>query len=156
MSQFVESIIRAIVDERKEVYNPVLLYGSRIRTVEALELLESEYRQKHPKAEIHHVYGDEFTLCTVQALRNGILEQYIKSVAECDLLIIEGVEHISEKMVSMIEFYGLFDELWERGKQIILTVAIPPKEMPGLDPRIRTQLEGGIIYNVDENTAEDI
>lgn len=53
--------------------------------------------------------------------------------------------------MTMKEFYGIFDKLWESGKQIVITGLTTPIKMACLEPRIRTQLEGGIIYNVDEN-----
>ena len=53
-------------------------------------------------------------------------------------------------MMTMQEFYGLFDRLWESGKQIVLTASVPPKEIAELEERIITQLESGIICNVDE------
>ena len=151
MGQLLDGIIRGIVDKQTEIYNPVFLYGTPLNTIEAIEKLVELYSNTQPQAVINHVVGEHFTISLVRAIKEDRLEQYTKSLSACDLFILEGAEHLGGKMMTMKEFYGIFDKLWESGKQIVITGLTTPIKMACLEPRIRTQLEGGIIYNVDEN-----
>ena len=134
-----------------DIYNPVFLYGTPLNTIEAIEKLVEQYRNKHPQAIINHVLGEQFTISLVRAIKEDALEHYTKSLSACDPFIFEGAEHLGGKVMTMKEFYGIFDELWESGKQIVVTGSTPPIKMASLESRIRTQLEGGIIHNIDEN-----
>ncbi len=129
----------------------MFLYGTPLNTIEAIEKLVEQYRNKHPQAIINHVLGEQFTISLVRAIKEDALEHYTKSLSACDPFIFEGAEHLGGKVMTMKEFYGIFDELWESGKQIVVTGSTPPIKMASLESRIRTQLEGGIIHNIDEN-----
>ena len=152
MSGFLKGIIDAIADGKKEIYNPVFIYGPAIHTMKAIDELDERYRQTHPCAKIKRIYGQQYVDGIISAviLRED-LKQYKHSLTECDMFIFEGAEYLGGKQSVMEEFYGLFDALWEGGKQIVMTSSRPPKEILSLDDRILTQLEGGIICNVEES-----
>ena len=150
MNKFSDGVIRAIVEQKKEVYNPVYFYGEPLRVIETLEYLIEKYRPKHPEAVVKHLAARQYTEQLIKSLANGDIERLRCGFSDCDMLIFERIDDIAGMMMTMQEFYGLFDRLWESGKQIVLTAAVPPKEIAELEERIITQLESGIICNVDE------
>ena len=79
----------------------MFLYGTPLNTIEAIEKLVEQYRNKHPQAIINHVLGEQFTISLVRAIKEDALEQYTKSLSACDPFIFEGAEHLGGKVMTM-------------------------------------------------------
>ena len=147
MDPFITGIFSGILNKNTRIYNPIFFYGSGDETRQILTELERSYRCRYPAERIFRVDGSGFTKNILSTIIHGGRERYTNRLTRCDLFIFEGAEYLSNSLVQQI-FYGVFDKLWEGGKQIVVTASMPPMNIKKLEPRVRTQLEGGIICNV--------
>ena len=130
-------------------HNPLYLYGSPLQLAEVVnKIVEQALLGACNK--VMQVNAEDFS----SALICGILEDrnydVRKSFRNSDMLVFENIEGLGGKEMSQEEFYCLFDHYYERGKQIIITSSVPPRELHRLEDRIHTQIESGLIFCVDE------
>lgn len=141
-------IIDGIIYGNKEVYNPVFFYGEDSAIAIVLDTVVSDFKSTYPSKKVVWKRGDNFTHEMILAIRDEKMEGFRKACRNCDLLVFDRVETIAGKCTTMKEFYELFDHVFINGGRLVIAGRITPNLMDGLDDRIKTQLEAGIIYNV--------
>ena len=149
--QLLNGIIAGILAGKRELYNPTYFYGSDDTVRDVLYTIVSDYEETHPEDTILWVSGDDYVLELITSIKDGTTDAFREKYRSCDLLVFEHTEQISGKQATMDEFYEMFDHIFMNGGQIIRGGRVPPVEIPGLDDRIRAQLEGGMIYGVGIN-----
>ena len=101
-------------------------------------------------AKIAYVKGDDLTnelVAAIQAGPNKTAEMREK-YRQADLLLVDDVQFIAGKKQTQEEFFHTFNNLYESGKQIVLTSDRPPYEMTMLEDRLRTRFEWGLLVDV--------
>ncbi len=146
--QLLNGIIAGIIAGNRSLYNPTYFYGPDDMVLDTLYTVVSDYKETHPEDSVLWVSGDDFCMELIHAIKGGTSTEFRKKYYGCDMLAFDGVDRISGKQSAMIEFYELFDHIFMQGGQIILGGIVPPVEIAGLDDRIRTQLESGMICRI--------
>ena len=153
---FANGIIDAVVQGKKEIYNPVFFYGDPLSVRLKIDRLVKKYRNTNPENLIVRTSGVDFCSGFIYSVIAGTRDAFEKSFWAADMFIFEGFEVLSGRQGAEKLFYTLFDVVYENGGQIVVGAATKPRDMPSLMPRIRTQLEGGIISCVDSPRREHI
>ncbi len=141
-------IIEGIVDGRKEIYNPVYFYGDESLVADALYRIASDYKRLHSSARCAWFSGDKYVHELLMAIKVGRSDKLRQLHRACDFLLFDHIEHIAGKQYTMKEFFELFDHIFIRGGRIVVAGNNAPGMIEGLEERVRTQLEGGIIYQI--------
>ena len=84
----------------------------------------------------------------VSAIRSNSMDAFKASLAPIDVLIIDDIQFISGKTKSQEEFFHVFNSLYEKNKQIILSSDRPPNAIPELEERLRSRFSGGMTVDV--------
>ncbi|MBQ7608792.1 MAG: hypothetical protein IJU76_12625 [Desulfovibrionaceae bacterium] len=149
----IKGILEKIVAGEKQIYNPSLFYGESMAVSAVLDVFEAAYRASHPTEKICRIKS----LVFVRTIINAVVkydslnaDAFTKSFSDCDCLIIEDFEELARYTFCQEVFYGVFDAVFERGGQIVIGANCPPAKMFSIEPRVRTQLEGGIICDVND------
>ena len=153
MNSFVSGIIDGITIEKSSIYKSVYFYGSSDNCSYAVDKATQAYATQNPEKKIVRITGDGFTEKMISSIKNGTSDRFKSEMANADFLIMEQIDSIAGKEASMQLFYGIFDKVYESGRQIIVTGSVPPKDIPALANRIRTQLEGGIMCRLEKETV---
>lgn len=146
--QLLSGIIAGILAGNRDLYNPAYFYGPVETVRDILYTIVCDYKELHPEAAALRVSGDAFVQEMITSIKVGTTDAFREKYRSCNLLAFEDVERISEMQSAMVEFYELFDHIFMNGYQILLGASVPPAELEGLDDRIRTQLESGMICHV--------
>lgn len=142
-------MMHRLMESEKVEYNPVVFYGSETACSLIADEIEEAQRKKFPNREIYRTDPDQFYRDMIVSVATGSRTvDEANEVRKADVLIFENVHLLSRRPESEERFYFLFDSFYESGKQIIITSGCAPSETDGLDNRIRTQLEGGLMINV--------
>ena len=138
-----------------EAYNPLFIYGNSGLGKTHLLLSIGQYiREHHPEMKIEYIKGDEFMNHMVKAIKEGTAEEFRTRYRNVDLFLVDDIQFIAGKERTQNEFFHTFNNIYEAGKQIVITSDRPPMEMTLLDDRLRTRFEGGLMADIQPPDIE--
>jgi len=140
----------AVTNHPGQVYNPLFLYGPPgVGKTHLLYAIANDLRKKDPNANIVYIKGDQFTVELVEAIRSGRNAEFRTKYREADLFLIDDIQFIAGKDSTQEEFFHTFNELYENGKQMVMTSDRKPSDMPTLEERLRTRFEWGLLVSIE-------
>ncbi len=141
----------AVAEHPAQNYNPLLIYGdSGLGKTHLIYAIANVIKRNDRSAKIAYVKGDDLTnelVAAIQAGPNKTAEMREK-YRQADLLLVDDVQFIAGKKQTQEEFFHTFNNLYESGRQIVLTSDRPPSEMTQLEDRLRTRFEWGLLVDV--------
>ena len=136
-------------------YNPLFIYGNSGLGKTHLLLAIGHYIQENdPSKKIAYIKGDDFTVQMVKAIKDGTGEEFRSKYRNVDLFLVDDIQFIAGKQATQNEFFHTFNNLYEAGHQIVITSDRPPMELSGLDDRLRTRFEGGLMADIQPPDLE--
>lgn len=133
-----------------DVYNPVFFYGPPgVGKTHLLYSIANGVSKQHPDKKIVCIKGDQFTNDLVKAIQGGSTALFREKYREADVLLVDDIQFIAGKESTQEEFFHTFNELYENGKQIVLTADRKPTEMATLEDRLRSRFGVGIMVAIN-------
>lgn len=130
-------------------YNPLFIYGGvGLGKTHLLQAIGNETDKNFSKQNIKYIPAEKFTSEIVSAIRNHQIESLKTKLQKIDILILDDVQFLAGKEKTQEEFFHLFNTLYEKNKQIILSSDRPPKAINSLAERLRSRFEGGMIADI--------
>ena len=140
---------QAVAEHPAQNYNPLLIYGdSGLGKTHLLYAIANVIRRNDQNAKIVYIKGDDFINEFIELIRAGRGSEFRAKYREADLLLVDDVQFVAGKEQVQNEFFHTFNNLYESGKQIVLTSDRPPSEMTLLDDRLRARFEWGLLADV--------
>jgi len=131
------------------VYNPLFIYGGTgLGKTHLIQSIGNEIKKSFKKNRVKYVSSEKFTSEVVSAIRNQQAEQFKQKYGAIDTLIIDDVQFLAGKEKTQEEFFHIFNVLYEKNKQIIISCDRPPKAISALAERLRSRFEGGMIADI--------
>ena len=139
----------AVAEHPAQNYNPLLIYGdSGLGKTHLLYAIANVIRKNDRNAKIVYIKGDDFINEFIELIRAGRGSEFRAKYREADLLLVDDVQFVAGKEQVQNEFFHTFNNLYESGKQIVLTSDRPPREMTQLEDRLQTRFEWGLMVDV--------
>ncbi|MDD2956663.1 MAG: chromosomal replication initiator protein DnaA [Oscillospiraceae bacterium] len=139
----------SVAEHPAQNYNPLLIYGdSGLGKTHLINSIAHVIRKNNSRAKIAYVKGDDLTNELVDAIREGKTAEMREKYRKADLLLVDDVQFIAGRKQTQEEFFHTFNNLYESGKQIVLTSDRPPSEMTQLEDRLLTRFEWGLLVDV--------
>lgn len=136
-------------DASLKYYNPLFIYGpSGVGKTHLLYAVAKKIHQQYPSYSIVYVKGDDFTNEMVESIARKSTADFREKYRHAQVLLIDDVQFIAGKEATQLEFFHTFNELYEAKCQIILTCDCAPKDIQGLDDRLRTRFEWGLPVDI--------
>ena len=130
-------------------YNPLFIYGGvGLGKTHLLQAIGNEVSRKIPQKKIKYTSSEKFTSGIVNSIKNHDVEKFKSLYQDIDVLMIDDVQFLSGKEKTQEEFFHVFNGLYEKNKQIILSSDRPPKAISALEERLRSRFEGGMIADI--------
>lgn len=146
-NQYAYTIAKSIAEKPGVIYNPVFIYGptglGKTHLIHAI----GNYSQANDKIVIYATI-EQFMNDFTYNLRNQSMERFREKYRNCDILLIDDTQFLSNKIQTQEEFFHTFNELHSAGKQIVLTSDKPPKSINGLEDRLQSRFEWGLIADI--------
>ena len=130
--------------------NPLLLYGGTgLGKTHLLHAAGHTIRSMFPNTRVLYLHSERFVNDMIQALRRGTIDQFKRWYRSMDALLIDDIQFLAGKERSQEEFFHTFNALLEGNQQIILTCDRYPKEVDGIEARLRSRFGWGLIVAVE-------
>ncbi len=153
-NKFARAACLAVAKE-PTTYNPLFIYGhSGLGKTHLLYAIINYIRKHHPNKKIVYKTSEDFINELIAAIQNGSTAEFKSRYRTADILLIDDIQFIADKVATQEEFFHTFSALYESDKQIILTSDRPPKEIRPLEDRLRTRFEGGLLADVQPPSFE--
>ena len=130
-------------------YNPLYIYGGvGLGKTHLMHAIGNQIRQNKPDANILYVNCERFVSDMVKALQHSRMDDFKNSYRSLDALLIDDIQFLADKGRSQEEFFHTFNSLYEAHAQMVITCDRFPKEIEGLEDRIRSRLGWGLAVDI--------
>src|SRR5512140_2690262 len=145
----------AVAQAPGKVYNPLFIYGDTgLGKTHLLQAIAHEIVLRKPETRITFIGTEQFTNELVAAIQNRTTADFRRRFRETDLLLVDDVHFLKGKEAMQEEFFHTFNALYEGGRQIVLTSDRPPSEIPGLEARLVSRFQWGMVADIDVPDVE--
>ncbi|NNF05098.1 MAG: chromosomal replication initiator protein DnaA [Rhodothermales bacterium] len=136
-------------------FNPFLIYGKvGLGKTHLAHAIGNEIVRLAPRTQVLYLTSEAFTNCFVQAIQNNTLGDFTKTFRQIDVLIVDDVQFFGGKEKTQEQFFHLFNDLHQRGKQIILCADRSPAEIDGIEERLLSRFRWGLSADVQPPDLE--
>jgi chromosomal replication initiator protein len=154
-NQFAHAASQAVANKPATNYNPLFIYGGvGLGKTHLLTAIGNRILAENPRARISYYSSEKFMNELINCLRYAKMEQFRAKFRSMDVLLIDDVQFIAGKERTQEEFFHTFNSLYESHKQIVVTSDKFPKEIPGLEERLRSRFEWGLIADIQPPDME--
>ncbi|GAA5218732.1 chromosomal replication initiator protein DnaA [Corallincola platygyrae] len=154
-NQLARAAARQVADNPGGAYNPLFLYGGTgLGKTHLLHAVGNGIVDKKPDAKIVYMHSERFVQDMVKALQNNAIEEFKRYYRSVDALLIDDIQFFAHKDRSQEEFFHTFNALLEGNHQIILTSDRYPKEIDGVEDRLKSRFGWGLTVAIDPPELE--
>jgi chromosomal replication initiator protein len=144
-----------IGDNPGRVYNPLFIYGGvGLGKTHLMHAVGNRMLQNNPGAQVLYMHSESFVAEMVKALQHGTIDDFKRRMRTVNALLIDDVQFFAGKERSQEEFFHTFNALFESQQQIILTSDRFPKEVDGLEDRLKSRFGWGLTVAVEPPDLE--
>lgn len=144
------------VGERDDTgYNPLFIYGGvGLGKTHLMHAIGNSILAREPNAKVLYLYAERFVNHMISALRNNNMEEFKQHYRTVDALLIDDIQFIAGKERSMEEFFHTFNALLEGQKRIIIAGDKYPRDLEGIEDRLKTRFNWGLTVQVESPDLE--
>lgn len=130
-------------------YNPLFIYGSvGLGKTHLLQAIGNKAVENDSEKKICYTTSEKFASELISSIRDKTVDKFKLQYAKFDVLIIDDIQFLSGKEKTQEEFFHIFNALYQKNRQIVLSSDRPPKAIPTLEERLRSRFEGGMIADI--------
>ena len=155
-NELAASAARAAAEQPGTRFNPLLIYGGvGLGKTHLLHAVGHALYESDPTRRITYLSAERFMNEFISAVRHNQFDQFRRKYREdCDVLLIDDIQFIAGRDRTMDEFFHVFNALYEAGKQIMVTSDRTPSDMEGMEDRITSRLNWGLVADIKSPDLE--
>ncbi len=154
-NHFAKAAAMQVAENPGKAYNPLFIYGGTgLGKTHLMQAVGHVIRQRDPQARVAYVHSERFVDNMVQALRHNTMNEFKTNYRSLSALLIDDIQFFANKTQSQEEFFHTFNTLFEGQAQIILTSDRYPKEIPGLEERLKSRFGWGLSVAIEPPELE--
>lgn len=149
-NQFAHATAVAVAEQPAKQYNPLFLYSPPgLGKTHLLHAIGNRILAYNPNAKLAYISAEKFVNELIDSLQHRRMPQFRSKYRDSfDMILIDDIQFIAKKSTSEEEFFHTFNALHSSKRQIVVTSDRPPKEIEGLEERVRTRFEWGLVADI--------
>src|SRR5579864_116428 len=148
-NRFAHSAALAVAERRSSAYSPLFLCGGTgMGKTHLIHAIGHSMRRSHPRSVAWYISSEKFANDMVSCKRNDLMASFRNKFRNLDVLLIDDVQFLADKQRTEEELFHTFDSLHESAKQIVIASDRPPKQLPGIEDRLRSRFGSGLIADI--------
>lgn len=155
-NQFAKAASLAVAEgPGKTSFNPLVIYGGvGLGKTHLIQAIGNFSKEKKTAKKILYVSSEKFTIEFINAIQNNRTAEFNQIYRNVDILLVDDIQFFLSKERTQEEFFHTFNTLHQKGKQIVLTSDRPPKELKGLEERLISRFQWGLVTEIQPPDLE--
>ena len=154
-NQLARAAALQVAENAGVAYNPLFIYGGvGLGKTHLLQAIGNQIRILHPAARISYIHANDYVNDMVKAYRHRNFEDFKKHYLTLDVLLIDDIQFFAQKDRTQEEFFYVFNGLIENKKQIVITSDTFPKELSGIEDRLKSRFAWGLTVAIEPPELE--
>lgn len=155
-NEFAYAAARRVAEASKRPpFNPLFLYGGvGLGKTHLMHAIAWHIRQSEPKRSVMYLSAEKFMYRFIRALREQTTVDFKEQFRNVDVLMIDDVQFIAGKDATQEEFFHTFNSLVDEGRQIVISADKSPSDLAGMEERLVSRLNCGLVADIHATTYE--
>lgn len=154
-NQLARAAAQQVTENPGEAYNPLFIYGGvGLGKTHLMHSVGNAILEQNPNARVVYLHSERFMANMVKALQTGTMDKFKNFYRSVDALLIDDIQFFANKGRTQEEFFHTFNNLIEKNKQVIITCDRFPKEVEGLEERLKSRFGWGLTVAVEPPELE--
>jgi len=154
-NQLAKAAAMQVADNSGTAYNPLLIYGGvGLGKTHLMHAVGNQILKHKPNAHVVYLHSERFVQDMVKALQHNAIDNFKRHYRSVDALLIDDIQFFAGKERSQEEFFHTFNALLEDQRQIIITCDRYPKEVEGLEERLKSRFGWGLTQSIEPPELE--
>lgn len=154
-NQFAHAAALAVANVPAQDYNPLFIYGGvGLGKTHLLNAIGNRIVQNNPLLKVCYTSSEKFTNELINSLKYEKMTDFRNKYRSQDVLLLDDIQFLGGKERTQEEFFHTFNSLYETHKQIVITSDKLPKDIPGLEERLRSRISWGLIADIQPPDME--
>lgn len=154
-NQFAHAACVAVANQPGDNYNPLFIYGGvGLGKTHLVNAIGHQAVSQRSHLKVVYLSSESFMNELIASLRRDKMDEFKRKFRNVDILILDDVQFIAGKERTQEEFFHTFNSLYDSHKQIVITSDKFPKEIPGIEDRLRNRFEWGLIADIQPPDME--
>ncbi|HEY4506442.1 MAG TPA: chromosomal replication initiator protein DnaA [Candidatus Paceibacterota bacterium] len=148
-NELAHAAAQAVIKNPGISYNPLFIYGGTgLGKTHLIQAIGNYFKRLDANKKVHYLSSEKFTIECVDSIRNNKVGLFKEKYRKYDILIMDDVQFLSGKDRTQEELFYLFNTLYENNKQIVFSSDKAPKHIPGIEERLKSRFEGGMMADI--------
>jgi chromosomal replication initiator protein len=154
-NEFAHAAAQRVAEAMNLQFNPLFLYGGvGLGKTHLMHAIAWHIREADPGRTVMYLSAEKFMYRFIRALREQNTVDFKEQFRSVDVLMIDDVQFISGKESTQEEFFHTFNALVDQGRQIVISADKSPSEMEGMEERLKSRLNCGLVADIHATTYE--
>ena len=154
-NQLAYAAAKQVCEQPGIAYNPLFIHGdSGLGKTHIMSAIANELLQRDPSTRIAYIHSEHFVSEMVNALQQNKMNAFKAQFRNVDVLCIDDVQFIANKVRTQEEFFHTFNTIMDKKGQIIMTCDCYPKELSGLEDRLKSRFSWGLVVGIEPPDLE--